>query len=161
VSTTEVDLYGRDVSIVRLAREIATNLYDIETILKTSGINQDQFEVIKKDPRFQRLLESEIAAWNSAENTLERTKLKAGMLIEEWLPEANALIHDKKELLSGKTEIVKTLARIAGMGERTAVEGGGGERLTVTINLGADHKLSFEKEVTPKVIDVTPTKVES
>jgi hypothetical protein len=34
-----------------------------------------------------------------------------------------------------------------------AVDGAGGERFSVTINLGSDNKLTFEKTVAPKVID--------
>src|SRR5262245_7557246 len=109
--------YSKDVQYLRLAREIAADLYEIQTILKNNNINPDQWEAIKEDPRFLALLESEIVAWNAASNTHERTKLKAGMLIEEWLLEANTRIHDKGEGLAGKTEVVKLLARIAGMGQ--------------------------------------------
>jgi hypothetical protein len=79
------------------------------------------------------------------------------MLLEEFLPEATQRIHDSGETLTAKTELVKTLARIAGMGERAATEGGGGAGFTVTINLGADHKLQFGGEALPqKVIDAVP-----
>lgn len=151
---SEVTVYSSDTVLLRLAREIAIDLFDIETILIRAEIDRNQFERIKKDPRFQRILESEVVAWNAAANTHERTKLKAGALLEEFLPEANARIHDKGEPLSSKTELVKTLARIAGMGnERAPNEGVAGERFTVTINLGADHKLEFSNTVTPKVIE--------
>lgn len=149
-----VDLYSDDTLYLRLAREIASDLYDIETILKHNQIDRDRFEKIKADPRFVRLLESEIAAWNAANNTLERTKLKAGMLIEEWLPEANTRLHHDRELLSSKVELLKTLARIAGMGlEKAGIDGAGGEKFSVVINLGADQKLQFKHELPAKVIE--------
>jgi len=148
------NIYEQETEYLKLAREIAVDLYDIETILKRNKIDRNQFDRINRDPRFQRLLDSEITAWNSAGNTLERTKMKAGALIEEFLPEANARIHDTKETLAAKNELVKTLTRIAGMGlERANIEGMGGERFTVTINLGADQKLQFQNTVTPKVIE--------
>lgn len=150
-----VSLYEKDTLYLRIAREIAIDLYEIETILKNNQIDPGTFERIKVDPRFLKLLESEVLAWHSAGNTLERTKLKAGALLEEFLPEANARIHDKAETLSAKTELVKTLARIAGMGlDRAQVDGLSGERFTVTINLGADHKLQFNNTVTPKVTTI-------
>lgn len=147
-------LYVQDTLYLRIAREIAIDLFPVETILKNNQIDQSQFDRIRKDARFLRLLDSEVAAWQAAGNTLERTKLKAGALLEEFLPEANARIHDKNETLAAKNELVKTLTRIAGMGlERANIEGGGGERFTVTINLGAGNKLQFENQVTPKVIE--------
>lgn len=148
-----ISLYSQDTLYLRVAREIAIDLYDVETILKNNKIDQSDFERIKKDPRFLALLESEVSAWNSAGNTLERTKLKAGAMLEEFLPEANTRIHDKAETLSAKTELLKALMRIAGMGERVAGDAPTGERFTVTINLGSDHKLKFDNAVTPKVIE--------
>jgi len=146
-----------DVQFLRLAREVAMDLNDIETILKNHQLTSNQWETIQKNPHFLRLLESEILAWQAASNTHERTKLKAGMLIEEWLVEANARIHDKGELLSAKTEVVKLLANIADMGKsRVDPNGGlGGERFSVTINLGADRQITINKQVTPKVIEGT------
>lgn len=153
--TNEVSLYAQDTILLRLAREIAIDLYDIETILTNAKVDQTQWERIQRDPRFVKLLESEVLAWHAAGNTHERTKLKAGALLEEFLPEANARIHDGAEPLSSKTELVKTLASIAGMGGARAGQGEGpvAERFTVTINLGADHKLEFSNELPPKVIE--------
>ena len=150
---SEVTLLARDTDLLKLAREIACDFFPIEEVLKKHKINSNQFERLKRDPRFQKILESEILSWHSAGNTAERTKLKAAALLEEFLPEANERIHDRNESLSAKTELVKTLARIAGVGLDRADINGAGEKFSVTINLGADHKLSFEKTVTPKVID--------
>lgn len=147
-------VYEQDTKYLRIAREIAIDLYPLETILEHNQINPKDWERIKVDPRFLRLVDAEVVAWNAATNTLERTKLKAGALLEEFLPEANSRIHDRSESLSSKTELVKTLARVAGMGlDRAQIEGGGGEKFSVTINLGADQKLQFQHEVTPKVIE--------
>lgn len=148
-----ITVYEQDTTYLQIAREIAIDLHDIETILKNHKIDQNAWERIRSDPRFLRLLDSEVQAWQSASNTSERTKLKAGSLIEEFLPEANARLHDRTESLAAKTELLKTLARVAGMGER-ASEGPVGGGFSVTINLGADHKLEFQKTVgVPKVIE--------
>lgn len=137
------------------------DLNEVQTILDNNQIDQSRWETIQKDPRFVRLLESEIAAWGAAGNTAERTKLKAGMLIEEWLSEANARIHDKSEPLPAKTEVVKVLAGIAGMGKDRGENSGGmgGERFSVTINLGA-QKITIEKQLPSKVIDGTTNAIE-
>lgn len=154
---SHVDTKSKSDLYFKLAREIAVDLHEIETILKNNQINPDEWETIKTDPAFGRILSACVEAWNRAENTSERVKLKSGVLIEEWLLEANARIHDTKELLTAKTEVVKVLANLAGMGKAAPAEGGGGQRFSVTINLGGDRQ--FAKEVTPEVttIDHSPT----
>jgi hypothetical protein len=142
-----------DIALVKLAREIAIEHFPIETILKTHQITPEAWERIKDNPRFTALLEREIADWQGALNTHERTKLKAAAMVEEYLPEANKLINSSQESLPAKTELLKLITRIAGMGERTEISGGGGERFVVTINLGADQKLSFEKTLPDKCVE--------
>jgi hypothetical protein len=145
-----------DLLYVRVAREIAIEHHDIETILKRYQISDENWQKIQRDTRFIELLKSEIAEWQGATNTHERTKLKAAALLEEYLPEANTRLHDAGENLPAKVELAKLMARIAGMGLNNAdIIGGSGERFSVTINLGADQSLRFEKTVTPKVIEGT------
>lgn len=150
--------YEHDTRILRLVRDIAVNLHDIETILKHHQITPETWANIQSNPVFVRLLETETAAWNSAANTHERTRLKAAALVEEWLCEANARLHDKEESLSAKVELGKLLTKIAEIGVVTAGASAAGERFSVVINLGADQRLQFDKQLPQKVIDVTPTK---
>lgn len=146
-----------DPLFVKLAREVAIDHFDLETILQHHQLTTEDWERVKENPHFQRLLRSEIEAWNGATNTHERTKLKAAALVEEWLPEANTRLHDSGETLPAKVELGKLLTRIAGMGlTGVGVEGAPSEKFSITINLGADAKLQFEKQLPPKVIDATP-----
>lgn len=145
--------YEQDALLVALAREIAMDLNEIETILKTLNINQDTWETIQKSPRFQALLEAEVIAWQAGGNTHERVKLKAASMVEEWLPELNARMHDGKETLTAKIEAGKLAARLADLGLAKANVEGVGERFSITINLGADSQLTFEKQLPMKVIN--------
>jgi hypothetical protein len=139
-----------EVLALRLAREIAMNLQDVETILALNEIRPAQWEIIQRSPYFQSVLTDAVTAWNSAINTEQRVKLKSAALFEEWLPEANILAHDRQQPLSGKVELMKLL-KAAGIGSGVAGTENGGERFSVIINLGGDAKLSFEKLVTPTV----------
>lgn len=142
-----------DVILVKLAREIALDILPLETILKTLQITANQWEIIQTIPRFQDLLRSEIEAWGSAINTSERVRLKSLSFVEEALPEFYARAHDPREPLAAKTEILKTIARFAGVGN-TAIDGGMiGEKFTVTINLGSDQTFKIEKDITPTTIE--------
>jgi hypothetical protein len=148
-----VPLYS-DVTLLRLAREIAWEIYPLEMILNTHKIEPQTWEIIKNLPRFQAYLESELVAWHAATNAHERVKVKTSVMIEEWLPELHARMHDRSEGLNAKIEAGKLLARLAGMGlDKANISGEGGEKFSVTINLGADSQLKFEKQITAQVIE--------
>jgi hypothetical protein len=152
--TKELAPLYSDVTLLRLAREIAWAIHPLEAILKVHDLSMETWETIKNLPRFQRYLESEMVAWHTAGNAHERVKVKTAVMLEEWLPELHARMHDQRELLSAKIEAGKLVARLAGMGlEKAGINGGEGERFSVTINLGADNQLKFEKQATPKVIE--------
>jgi|SanBayMetagenome_1026888.scaffolds.fasta_scaffold45692_2 hypothetical protein len=139
--------------LLKLAREIAMDIRPVEEILEIHKINSENWENIQKNPYFQGILSSEVEAWQSANNTSERLKIKSLAMVEEALPEFYARMHDPKEPLPAKTDVLKTIAKFAGVGGSDFNAAVGGERLSVTINLGADHQLRIEKEVTSKVID--------
>lgn len=139
---------------IRVAREIAIDHFPIDEILSRYNISPENWQIIKEDPRFIRILSQETEDWQSALNTHERTKLKAAAMVEEWLPEANSRLHDKNEALPAKVALGKLVSQIAGMGVTgMGIEGGSGDKISVTINLGEDKKLKFERQVTPKVIE--------
>jgi hypothetical protein len=138
----------------KVAREIAVGLETVETILETHKVTAEAWAKLQASPLFQRLLQEQVEAWSSALNTNERARLKAAAMVEYWLKEANARAHDPKEALSSKVELMKWVKTVAGMGVPGAGgEGGGGDRFSVVINLGADQSLKFTKEATPKTIE--------
>lgn len=147
-------LSGSDhVTQLKLAREIAMDIRPLEDILSAHGIDHARWETIHSNPRFQALLRSEVESWQSATNTAERVKIKSLAFVEESLPEFFARAHDRREPLNSKVEVLKTVAKFAGVGG-SGVDGSvAGEKLMVTINLGADHSLKIEKEVPSKVIE--------
>lgn len=146
-----------DQLLIKLAREIAMGIRNLDSILEYAGVGQDLWETIQANTRFQQLLQSMTDEWNGVLNTHERVKLKSSAIIEEWLPEAFVRLHDRGEILSQKVELAKTITRLAGMGlDRASVEGGS-ERFSLVINIGdgVEHKVSVERPT----IDVTPEKV--
>jgi hypothetical protein len=142
-----------DVTLLKLAREIATDLRPIEEVLSTFKIGPEEWETLQKHPHFQGVLRSSIEEWNSATNTSERLRLKSLAFVEEALPEFYARAHDPTEPLSAKIEVLKSVARFAGVGAAGTDSLSASERLSVTINLGADQQLRIEKDVTPRVIE--------
>ena len=141
------------VDYISLAREIARDMNPIQTILESRQIDANEWERIQANPHFQRVLSSEVEAWQSANNVGERVRLKALHFVEEALPEFFQRAHDPRETLNAKTEVLKTITRLAGIGNSMGETGAMGEKFSVTINLGADQTLKIEKTVTPQVID--------
>lgn len=142
-----------DLLMLRLAREIAMDQHELETIIDRNGVDARTFQRISRTPKFQKYLQDEIINWNAATNTTERVKIKASAMIEEWLPEAFAQMHNEMAPLLHKTEVAKLVSRLGGMDKGPVGMDTAGERFHVTINLGADNKLNFDKQVTSKVIE--------
>jgi len=142
-----------DNDLIRLAREIAMEIRSIEEILDLLKIDDERYDDICAMPRFQAYLKSALEEWNSATNTGERVKVKSLAFIEEALPEFFARVHDRTETLSAKTEALKAVARFAGLGGPVTPQGNAADRMTVTINLGADHQLRIERDITPPIFE--------
>lgn len=126
--------------LVSLAREIAQDIFPIETILKTHNITPNQFETLSNLPRFQQYLEQALRAWNAASSTAERVRLRASTMVELSLAEMHARLHDPRESLNHKVELLKVVARIAEIGVDKGKDGQPSERIAITINMGADKE---------------------
>lgn len=140
------DIYG-DQRMLVLAREIASDIYEIEDIIKRHGISREQFEIILRNPKFTRLLEDATTAWGDALNTGERIKVKSLSMLEDWLVSAYAMLHADKHSLRDKVELAKLIGRLGGIGEKGIIDTSGGERISISINMGD----------TTKQLDVTKT----
>lgn len=143
-----------DTLFVRLSREIAMNIFEIEDVLLRHDISRNDWETIQSHPRFIALLQNSIEEWESALNTSQRVKVKASSMIELWLGHANELLHSNEDV-NKKTELAKFIARLAEIPNTQTQAATSGERLSVIINLGAE-KLTIEKDITPQVINYEP-----
>jgi len=143
-----------EVLLLRIARELSMEIMQLPDILTKLGVNNEQWEQIKELPRFQYLLNEMMLAWQAAQNTPERVKLKSAAMIEEALAEMHARVHDSREPLAAKTEMLKLISRLAGIGNER-IEGQVSEKFTLHINIGdgGTHKIGT---VTSKVIEHQP-----
>ena len=145
------DTPNSDISMVKLAREIAMDIQPLPAILKQYAISDETWAQLQRNTKFQMLLGSEVEAWQTALNTHERVKMKSAAMLEEWLPELNTRMHDAEEALPAVIEAGKMLARIAGLGVPGDVTAGSiGERFVINISMGDRvEPVSFAKDVTP------------
>lgn len=116
-----------DSLMLNLARTIAMGMYEVEEILEMLEIPNHIFQRIKTHPRFINYLKTEKEAWNAASNTAERTKLKASIVLEQYMVQAYQDLHAKTTPLNQRVELGKLLGQIAGMtGPKNGGAGGGG-----------------------------------
>ncbi|QIG67483.1 hypothetical protein EVB41_018 [Rhizobium phage RHph_TM3_14A] len=135
-----------DASMRLVARNLAMGIYPLPKILEDCGIKPSDFHRWKEHPRFLGYLKSETEAWNSAQNTPERTKLKAGIVMEEWITDAYLELKDRKQPLNHRVELGKLVAKIAGMGESVTPFGagsGGGGGFSLQINISPGHSTTI------------------
>lgn len=154
-SETQEDL---DQMMRVVARNVAMGIHDLDQILTFCNVDPRDFHRWKENPRFLKYLKAEQEAWENANNVGERTKLKAGIVIEEWLPEAYTELRDRKTPLNQRVMLGQLVAKIAGMGEPKGIgvgvsDGGGG--FTLQINIGQHAHVNYSNE-NLKVIDAEP-----
>lgn len=132
-----------------VAREIAMDIFELPTILKNHGVTDDEWAVMEMSRGFQAMVTEQLAIWNSSLNARERIEARTLSLVEGSLQELYRSIHDPEFSHSAKVELFKTLSRNVGIGVKDAPQGGSGERVSITINMGEDRKVEV-KDVTPE-----------
>src|SRR5690606_461848 len=102
--------FDRDTNMRRVARELAMDIHTLDDILKNCQVPIDEFNVWRAHPKFLQYLDQYRAEWHSATNTSERVKIKAGVVMEEFMEEAYLNLHDKKLPLNHRVELGKLVA---------------------------------------------------
>lgn len=134
-----------------IARELAMNIYELPDILEFANVSMEEFEGLKDRPYFLALLKNELATWGSSLNVTERVKVKAQYIVEDWLKVAARDANNPNEPLAARSQVMRIVTGLAGMGGGGVEAGGPSDRFVVNINLGEDKKLHYEKEI--KVVE--------
>jgi hypothetical protein len=120
-----------------LCRDLAMQLAPEYEILKHHHLTPGQFETLKCNPFFQKMLEAAVVDWNVPSNTNKRLAMGAGVLLEESLPVVGARMMDRNEPLANAVQAFSALTKVAGIGDPAGTKALS-ERVSITINLGAD-----------------------
>lgn len=147
-----------DSMLIGVAREIVMEIHEPETIFKLYEITPADWEKIKNNQTFLRYVQTFQAEWHSAMNTEQRVRVKSAALCEQWLEEGNRQAWAQNQTLTSRVEVMKLISRWAGPGFSTTQVEGGAERITISINMGAEKPVKFVGDVTPKVIEHDPGK---
>lgn len=147
--------------VVRLAQEVAMHIREVPEILEAYRLTQAEFELIEKLELYQRAHEQFLIEWTSAKSTPERLRIEAAASLEAAMPTLAARLQDRSEDLLKAVEVAKLFAKISGTDTNQHAGGNPADKFSITINLGEDVKLKFEKDVAPTepdkpMIDVSP-----
>lgn len=148
--------------LATLAREIAMDIKEVSTVLKTYGLTESQYEFVKENPFFKRMLENEIITWNSSLSTHDRIRIEAAAILEDNLPTLGARMVKAGEGLPGVVEAGKLFAKIAGLETPDKAAAAPGEKFRITINLGSDVVVKHQtKDISPaaRTIEGSATEV--
>jgi hypothetical protein len=143
-----------DAKLASVARELAMDIDSVDDVLKAHSITPSQWDAMRRNPVFVEYLKAELAAWQSAVNVEQRVKYKASALIEMWLPIASGHLQNERDPLSGKVELAKLVAKLAGLGDRAPADTS--EKVNITISLGGEDQVKIVKELPVKVIEHKP-----
>ena len=144
---------GKDVHVIKLAREVAIDHYPLNEVLDRYGVSTEDWEALQEWPRFQELLAYEKQQWHGALNTNQRVRLKSATLIEEFMEKGDAYLHDKETSFNSKIEFVKLLGKFAGLDAPVPTTGPAvGGRVTININMGS-KEVAYDGQ--PDMIDIT------
>ena len=143
-----------------LVRDLAVALQGEDDVLAAHGVSQADFEMLKSNDFFIRMLDSARKEWQSVANTVERTTIEAAFTFEQLLPALHQRALDPETPFSQVLEYAKLLAKAGGIGEgRTS--GSATDKFSIVINMGNDAKLEVSPPRRPSnVFGLDPTEVE-
>jgi hypothetical protein len=130
-----------------LANELAKDILEPPDILKSLGIEFEEYENIKETRAFKDLYIQALAEWQSAANTQKRVKLKAATAVEAALPTFWKDFNNPSENLNARVGLLTTLAKIGGLGQSDVAERAAlpGQTFKLEIHLsGKDEPLTIE-----------------
>jgi hypothetical protein len=134
--------------LAKLAAEVAREQRDLVEILTDYNLTLEQFNYLKTNTFFMRVLETATIEWNSDLSVHERLRVEAAMYLEQGMPVLGARMLNEREELKDAVETAKMFAKVAGLGE-VGDKGSSGEKFTINIDLGGDKTLKITKDVTP------------
>lgn len=130
------------VKLTALARDIAQDLRPVADILITHGLTQQQYEYLEQsNDLYRRILADQAELWQGIKGTRERVRAQAAAALEAQLPHIAARMGNAAEKLSEVVEAGKLLAKIADVDAPSGGSTAGGERYSITIDLGADTRV--------------------
>lgn len=129
-----------------IATELAAGLSDASAIRERYGIDEAQWDVLKRNTVFREMLREAFTKLRGDLNAGKRITLKAEVALEDSIPQLYLMAHDAQIPAASRVESIKTMAALAGRnmkGEAVigAGAGGTGFAINIQINTGTEEKV--------------------
>lgn len=129
--------------LVGVARDIAMDIHTLSEVLKKHSLSEAQYGYLSThNDFFKKALVQQAHEWQSLGSTQARLKAQAAAALETQLPTLGSRMGAASEKLSDVVEAAKLFAKIAGVDTDTGGPRAGGEGFTITIDLGANERIT-------------------
>lgn len=130
----------------KLAREIARNLIPIGEIRTRYDITESEYQKLIGSRVFSVRLAEEQEIWGASTPKAinERISAKAGVMVEEALPQVFEMIHDPQQSMAAKIQALQWASSLAGFSKREGPVKDLGDKVRFNIYIG-DQKVIFDK----------------
>jgi hypothetical protein len=140
------DLNSSDATLIW---ELVSDINPAKEVLARHGMTPNDLQKKTRNPMFRSAYQEARRLWSSELNVQERIKLKAAYLLEDSLPDLFKIIKDDSQPGSAKMIAIEQLGKLSQV--MAQKKEGGGERHSITINVG---------NATPVVIEHTVPAIE-
>ena len=144
-----------DLLTTRIASELAAKLLTPAEVAEHFGLEPSQLTEIVKSPGFKPIYADALAAWGGGLNSVERTKAKVDMALEDALLPIVSIIHDGASTAGAKTDAFKSLTAISSHAPKNQKNDmdNAGEKFVLNV--------SFAGDAPPLTIEVEETDIPS
>ncbi len=120
----------------QIAAELASGLSDAEAVCERYGISPEQWETLRKNVTFRRMLTEALQVWRGDLNAGQRITKKAEIALEEAIIVLDTLAHNPSVSPGDRIDAVKQLESLTGRKQKEVGAPGGGGGFSLNINIG-------------------------
>jgi hypothetical protein len=143
---TEVVFPGTDTALplealkATVAMELAAGLSDSAGVRERYGISAAQWQMLRVNPTFRKMLREAIERLSGDTNAGSRIKLKADVMLEDNLAVLDEIANDRDAQSQARIEAVKTMAQFAGRSQKDSAPAGAAGGFALNIIIGDGHQ---------------------
>lgn len=124
----------------RLIADLVGNIRFQKDVLAQYGLTEKDLAAKMLNPGFAAHYRETARLWNSDMNTQERVRAKAAFILEDSLPELARIAKGSQTPVNAKLAAIEQLTKISTVANVPKQAEGGGEKHSITINIGGGRE---------------------
>lgn len=134
----------------RLIADLVANIRFQKDVLAQYNLTEKDLAAKMLNPGFAAHYRATSASWNSDLNAQERIRLKAAFILEDSLPDLGRIVKNPQTPVNAKLAAIESLTKISTVANVPKQAEGGGEKHSITINIGGDKQPVIINQETQK-----------